>query len=149
MVMSMYSLLETNDGNVTMADVENSFGGNICRCTGYRPILDAFKSLTIDAPIDDIEDIASTSKICCSRKKIKSYYRHVSMNSASNELINEELLFDNLRITFCDGRVWYRVESLQQLFEIFVGAIKNDPYILVSGMTAHGNPKQNLSLFFF
>ncbi|XP_039276003.1 indole-3-acetaldehyde oxidase [Nilaparvata lugens] len=54
-------LLES--GKPSKKDVEQAFGGNICRCTGYRPILDAFTSLASDAPkicsraVCDIEDI--------------------------------------------------------------------------------------------
>eukprot|EP01006_Ploeotia_vitrea_P012701 TRINITY_DN33572_c0_g1_i1.p1 TRINITY_DN33572_c0_g1~~TRINITY_DN33572_c0_g1_i1.p1 ORF type:complete len:1328 (+),score=249.38 TRINITY_DN33572_c0_g1_i1:43-4026(+) len=47
MVMAMYDCL-ANNPNPTAAEVEKHFDGNICRCTGYRPILDAFKSFSSD-----------------------------------------------------------------------------------------------------
>lgn len=49
MVMNMHSLLATKPG-ATPADVEAHFDGNICRCTGYRPILSAFHKLVADQP---------------------------------------------------------------------------------------------------
>lgn len=134
MVMNMYSLLESNDGKVTQAQVENSFGGNICRCTGYRPILDAFKSLTIDAPIDDIED-ANVS--CCGRRKATARYRHVSVSRTVSVPISEDT-GDVLRLPASDGKIWYRVENLHQLFSILESTVQNDQYILVAGDTAHG-----------
>ena len=43
-VMQMYSLLEKTP-NPTPEQVEQHFDGNLCRCTGYRPILTAFGKL--------------------------------------------------------------------------------------------------------
>ncbi|PAV81283.1 hypothetical protein WR25_02114 isoform B [Diploscapter pachys] len=42
-VMAMYSLLR-NHPKPTKEQVDESIQGNLCRCTGYRPILDAFYS---------------------------------------------------------------------------------------------------------
>ena len=42
-------LQEKGPKNISMRDIEMSFGGNICRCTGYRPIMDAFKTFANDA----------------------------------------------------------------------------------------------------
>ncbi|KAK3093911.1 hypothetical protein FSP39_021700 [Pinctada imbricata] len=44
-VMSMYTLLRNNP-KPTRSDMESAFEGNLCRCTGYRPILDGFKTFT-------------------------------------------------------------------------------------------------------
>ncbi|BFZ59273.1 hypothetical protein YB2330_000279 [Saitoella coloradoensis] len=42
-VMSLYALLQQNP-EPTEAEVEECWDGNLCRCTGYRPILDAGKT---------------------------------------------------------------------------------------------------------
>ena len=46
-VMTMYGLLR-NTPQPTPQEVEDYFGGNLCRCTGYRPILDALQSFARD-----------------------------------------------------------------------------------------------------
>ncbi|XP_072235326.1 xanthine dehydrogenase/oxidase-like [Leuresthes tenuis] len=46
-VMSMYALLRNNP-KPKMADVEEAFQGNLCRCTGYRPILEGYKTFTVE-----------------------------------------------------------------------------------------------------
>lgn len=57
MIMNMYSLI--NSGKPTPQQVENSFSGNLCRCTGYRPILKTFRSF-----VEDIEDYKPCTKKC-------------------------------------------------------------------------------------
>nr|XP_033471973.1 xanthine dehydrogenase/oxidase [Epinephelus lanceolatus] len=44
-VMSMYALLRNNPVP-KMADVGEAFQGNLCRCTGYRPILEGYRTFT-------------------------------------------------------------------------------------------------------
>ena len=44
-VMSLYALLRNNE-EPTELEVEEAFDGNLCRCTGYRPILDAAQSFS-------------------------------------------------------------------------------------------------------
>jgi len=42
-------------------EIESSFDGNLCRCTGYRPILQAFKDRFGEEAAADIEEVASRS----------------------------------------------------------------------------------------
>lgn len=44
-VMSLYALLR-NDPNPSELHIEEAFDGNLCRCTGYRPILDAAQTFS-------------------------------------------------------------------------------------------------------
>ncbi|KAL1546681.1 xylitol dehydrogenase [Salvia divinorum] len=42
-VMSMYALLRSSKNPPTEVDIKENLAGNLCRCTGYRPIIDAFR----------------------------------------------------------------------------------------------------------
>uniref|UniRef100_A0AAR2K435 FAD-binding PCMH-type domain-containing protein n=1 Tax=Pygocentrus nattereri TaxID=42514 RepID=A0AAR2K435_PYGNA len=43
MVMSIYTLLR-NKPQPTMEEIRETLGGNLCRCTGYRPIIDGYRT---------------------------------------------------------------------------------------------------------
>ncbi|CAG0889280.1 unnamed protein product [Darwinula stevensoni] len=44
-VMSMYTLLR-NDSSPSIHDMDEYLQGNLCRCTGYRPIIEGLKTFT-------------------------------------------------------------------------------------------------------
>lgn len=127
--MNMYSLLDGKNGQLSLQEIENSFGGNICRCTGYRPILDAFKSLAVDADetlkglCGDIEDL----KIC--RKTGET----CAGSCPSREMINKT----SISLKFRDLKEWHKVFNLHDLYEKMLTAGHRE-YMLVCGNTAHG-----------
>jgi xanthine dehydrogenase/oxidase len=122
MVMNMYSL--SQDKKITMKEVENSFGGNICRCTGYRPILSAFKAACNDASSDllqqcpDIEDL----KMCQKRRE----------RPHNNNVTCQNPYYFNLGKT-----TWIKVFLLNDLLQI-LKTFQNSTYTLVAGNTSIG-----------
>ncbi|CAG9135468.1 unnamed protein product [Plutella xylostella] len=157
-VMSMYSLLESRHYDVTQCEVEESFASNICRCTGYRPILDAFKSFAKDAPKPaptDIEDIEDLSTCRHKRDDCRQTCERAGDCPQTSEQpgdcpqtseqpgdwcwVEETDVQDPavMKIKLKDGKVWYRVHTVSQIFEV-LNVEGYDSYMLVAGNTGRG-----------
>lgn len=133
--MNMYSLAQQSKGKATMADIENSFAGHMCRCTGYRSMLDAFKTLAFDADpklTDRLADIEDLGKIYSKPRKTWGRFQ-----SDEGEESTEKQ--QSIRLKFSDDlkREWLKVISLAELFEC-LNDIGEKEYQLVGGGTANG-----------
>ncbi|KAL0109816.1 hypothetical protein PUN28_013467 [Cardiocondyla obscurior] len=130
MVMNLYSLV--HDKKLSMQEIENSFGGNICRCTGYRSILDAFKEFANDASssvMKNVLDIEELYKV----KTCPKYEMPYADSSCDKELSDENTM---LHIKLEDGE-FFKVYSIKDLFKVFQQK-PHATYILNGGNTAHG-----------
>ncbi|XP_039757278.1 indole-3-acetaldehyde oxidase-like [Pararge aegeria] len=130
MIMNIYSYLKAKPR--TMREIEHALGSNLCRCTGYRPILEAFKTFASDAPkptdILDIEDLKICKKSGESCSGLKCEHSDWCIVPKHNEV---------LHIKLSDDRDWYRVASLIDVFNIWE---KNgtECYMLINGNTGKG-----------
>ncbi|XP_055856280.1 uncharacterized protein LOC129919435 [Episyrphus balteatus] len=128
MIMNMFSLMKSKGNHLTMAEIENSFGGNICRCTGYRPILDAMKSFASDnnscdrIECPDIEDLSNGDGGKCPKTGEKC-----------NGICDKPS-----PVNYKNGCKWFYPRSLMELFKILHNLGDDQKYMMVSGNTAHG-----------
>ena len=124
MVMQLHAFLQEHP-NATRDQIDNILDGNICRCTGYRPILDAFKQFASDAPerldalIQDIEDI----KICgrTGQRCADTCQRKANCGDAR-----------------ALKTAWHQPSSLAELTQILASFTPETKYRLVGGNTGTG-----------
>ena len=125
MVMSMYTLLQENP-KPTADEIEHRFDGNICRCTGYRPILDAFHS------VPDIEDVGAKCRSPSSCAPETCSIVDKGKRGTPKPKDHGVTLYSG-----GDGTQWTAPSSLSQLCDL-VASRNSDDYAIVSANTGRG-----------
>ncbi|KAL2332174.1 hypothetical protein Fmac_019755 [Flemingia macrophylla] len=146
-VMSMYALLRSSQTPPSEEQIEECLAGNLCRCTGYRPILDAFRvfaktsnDLYTGGSSLNLEEgksvCPSTGKPCsCNLNNVNdkyvgddNRYEPTSYNEIDGtKYAEKELIFPpelllriptSLNLTGAGGLMWYRPLTLQHVLDI-------------------------------
>lgn len=138
-VMSMYSLLRTYS-KIKYEDMEVAFQGNLCRCTGYRAIIEGYKSFLEDWETNRVSNgesngVCGMGEECCKNRKNKeaksdSETEHIFDKSSflpydpSQEPIFPPELkllsdYDDQCLIFKGKKsTWYRPTSLEHLLRL-------------------------------
>ncbi|MCJ1416575.1 hypothetical protein MMC32_002913 [Xylographa parallela] len=137
-VMSLYALLR-NDSSPSEIEVEEAFDGNLCRCTGYRPILDAAQTFSAKNACGKatanggggccMENGNSKSGGCCKDNKAKNGDQPIKKFTPPGFIEynpDTQLIFppalsrhEFKPLAFGNKRKrWYRPVTLKQLLEI-------------------------------
>ncbi|XP_045723432.1 aldehyde oxidase [Mirounga angustirostris] len=85
MVMSIYTLLR-NHPEPSLEQLTEALGGNLCRCTGYRPIIDACKTFCNTSGCCQSKE----NGVCCLDQGINELPEYEEINKTSPKLFSEE-----------------------------------------------------------
>ncbi|XP_025200769.1 xanthine dehydrogenase [Melanaphis sacchari] len=127
-VMSVYAMLRSLEKTPDENDLKIALQGNLCRCTGYRPILEGLMTLTT---CNKISNGCSLGNNCCMKTNTIENVNEDMSNSSeflpndpsqepifppelvlTNEFDKEYLIFRGKKTT------WYRPTSLLELLEL-------------------------------
>lgn len=164
-VMSAYAMLRQRAADgvaVTEENIEHAFDGNLCRCTGYRPILAGLRSLVVETKGDPAAmccqrgqgsgQVASAK--CCGSSRTVAGDEGTAISSKSATIRNRlttatvdvqspfdrDLLFPPELVSYEPGELslddrWFRPVTLKRLLELR----KDHPEaVLIAGNTELG-----------
>ncbi|XP_025414020.1 xanthine dehydrogenase [Sipha flava] len=127
-VMSVYAMLRSLEKTPGEKDLEIALQGNLCRCTGYRPILEGLMMLTSS---NKTTSICSMGEKCCmkTKKKIENDIEYVvksdflPYDSSQEPIFPPELVltkkFDEEYAVFRGRKTtWYRPTTLLELLKL-------------------------------
>ncbi|CAH0581385.1 unnamed protein product [Chrysodeixis includens] len=142
-VMSMYTLLRSNS-SITYNDMEVAFQGNLCRCTGYRAIIEGYKTfiedwetkrvaMTVNGEKTKQNGTCAMGKDCCKNKTDKedtSETEHIFDRSSflpydrtQEPIFPPELklssVYDDQYLIYRGEKVtWYRPKDLSTIVDL-------------------------------
>lgn len=146
----IFSLYESQNHKLTSEEIENSFAGNICRCTGYRPIADAFKSFAVDADkslvhkVCDLEDLGffKPCGVKCSKQCLHEKCNKNDQDKEIQDDVDDKNNWcilqkgDNKMIIVNAGtHKWYKAFSLEDVYKAMGDG---SDYKLIAGNTGQG-----------
>ncbi|XP_033732048.1 xanthine dehydrogenase/oxidase-like [Pecten maximus] len=132
MVMTMYTLFRNNP-EPTQDQMERVLEGNLCRCTGYRPIVDAFRTAKENCPCG--------MGFCLEKSdKAVTAERNEKLNESPENVTTQDVIFPpelqlnaayhNTFLTFkSDNYTWYRPTTVEEALDL-LKKFPNAPLVL-------------------
>lgn len=134
-VMSMYTMLR-NKSKIEYDDIETALQGNLCRCTGYRPIVEGFKTFmeawegvnNVNGQIKETK-ACSMGNECCKLKKendevLFNKSEFLPYSPTQEPIFPPELMVNNDKyansLLLFKGKdvVWVRPKTVEELLAI-------------------------------
>ena len=147
----IHSYMASQPETLKAQDIEDLIDGNICRCTGYRPILDAFKSFADDKN-EELKDRLSklssaaqktcpiTKQTCVGHNACKSGFQRQGSVLATASKFGHHKTQSIASQNTSEGS-WLFPHSLDELMDIFKSLPDDNNYRMVAGNTGTGNPR--------
>ncbi|KAJ3669930.1 hypothetical protein LUZ60_010254 [Juncus effusus] len=119
---------------LTVSEAEKAISGNLCRCTGYRPIVDACKSFAGDVDIEDLGFSSFKKKGEDGKEITELPFYNAEAVCTFPEFLKSEVKSCMLDSESLNGN-WYRPKSINELYNL-LGSLNANVKLVVGNTSA-------------